>query len=64
MFEETLRSWKTVQFQWVHSHDGSKGNEPVDKLANIGMEWVQPGASNESWKFYTKKAVNTEIPHY
>ena len=64
MFDEQLAEWDGVCFQWVHSHVGTRGNEFVDDLAKRGMEDVDPNYRYPVWKYYSKKAVNTEIKQY
>ena len=61
---QNYANWNGIRFQWVHSHDNTKGNEFVDGLAKQGMNQTRFIKHTKSWKYYSKSAVNTEIKHY
>ena len=61
LLEETYKGTKVI-FQWVHSHDNTKGNDHVDALAKEGMQIMKSMVETRSvWKYISEKSVKTEI---
>ena len=63
-FQDELQDWEGIRFQWVNSHQGTRGNEFVDQLAKDGMNLISDKYRYPIWQYFSKKAVNTEIKHY
>ncbi len=56
-----------IIFQWVKSHEETKGNEQADALAKSGMEQIEENkdATYNVWKFYSMRAaINRNKQYY
>lgn len=63
-YKDNHDDWDKVIFQWSRSHTDTNGNEKADKLAKVGMEATSVVHKNDLWRYYSKKAANTELYHY
>ena len=51
ILNETIPNLNGVEFHWVNSHTGCKGNEFADVLANTGLNVIKPTSKYPACKY-------------